>query len=117
MEYDVHTILDMFTLAGTGWVMYMMYFKLKTTYQADKDTLLEAYIVRFLPAVLAIPFPLSIDMLLPAALNVSKPQSHVPAGFHQCQTAGQAPQHANAPHSYKTQPPPMRSVHAHLPFC
>ena len=45
MEYDVHTILDMLTLAATGWVMYMMYFKLKTTYQADKDTLLEAYIV------------------------------------------------------------------------
>lgn len=47
MEYDVHTILDMLTLAATGWVMYMMYFKLKTTYQADKDTLLEAYIVCF----------------------------------------------------------------------
>lgn len=45
MEYDVHTILDMLTLAATGWVIYMMYFKLKSTYQADKDTLLEAYIL------------------------------------------------------------------------
>lgn len=48
MEYDVHTILDMLTLAATAWVIYMMYFKLKSTYQADKDTLLEVYIVRFL---------------------------------------------------------------------
>lgn len=46
MEYDVHTILDMLTLTATAWVIYMMYVKLKTSYQADKDTLHEAYIVR-----------------------------------------------------------------------
>ena len=45
MEYDVHTILDMLTLTATAWVIYTMYMKLKSSYQADKDTLLEAYIV------------------------------------------------------------------------
>lgn len=46
MEYDVHTVLDLFTLAATGWVITMILTKLKSTWQQDKDVLLEAYIVR-----------------------------------------------------------------------
>lgn len=37
MEYDIHTILDTATLATTLWVIYMMRFKLRSTYMEDKD--------------------------------------------------------------------------------
>lgn len=46
MERDLHTVLDGLTLAATAYIIFMMVTKLKATWQADKDTLLELYIVR-----------------------------------------------------------------------
>jgi hypothetical protein len=46
MEYDIHTLLDLLTLAATGWVIFMILTKLKSSWQRDKDALLEVYIVR-----------------------------------------------------------------------
>ncbi|KAJ6807486.1 putative ER lumen protein-retaining receptor C28H8.4 isoform X2 [Iris pallida] len=37
MEYDIHTLLDSATLASTLWVIYMIRFKLKSSYMEDKD--------------------------------------------------------------------------------
>ncbi|CAN1300953.1 ER lumen protein-retaining receptor erd-2.2 [Linum perenne] len=37
MEYDIHTLLDLSTLATTVWVIYMIRFNLKSSYMADKD--------------------------------------------------------------------------------
>ena len=37
MEYDIHTLLDTATLVTTCWVIYMIRFKLKTTYLSDLD--------------------------------------------------------------------------------
>ncbi|KAH7865398.1 hypothetical protein Vadar_006053 [Vaccinium darrowii] len=37
MEYDIHTLLDMWTLATTLWVIYMIRFNLKSSYMEDKD--------------------------------------------------------------------------------
>lgn len=37
MEYDIHTLLDMATLVTTLWVIYMIRFKLKSSYMEDKD--------------------------------------------------------------------------------
>lgn len=45
MEYDIHTILDLMTLAATCWVITMILTKLKSSWQQDKDVLLEAYIL------------------------------------------------------------------------
>lgn len=45
MEYDIHTILDALTLAATVYVIYMMMFQLKHTYQVELDTILTAYVV------------------------------------------------------------------------
>ena len=47
MEYDIHTILDLATLATTLWVIYMIRFKLKSSYMADKDNFALYYVVRF----------------------------------------------------------------------
>ncbi|KAL3517838.1 hypothetical protein ACH5RR_020427 [Cinchona calisaya] len=38
-EYDVHTVLDFVTLMSTLWVIYMIRFKLKSTYIADLDNM------------------------------------------------------------------------------
>lgn len=38
MEYDIHTLLDLLTLAATGWVVYMLRGPLKGSYQADMDS-------------------------------------------------------------------------------
>jgi ER lumen protein retaining receptor len=46
MEYDVHTLLDLLTLTATGWIIFVMLTAAKSTWQADKDTLWEVYIVR-----------------------------------------------------------------------
>ena len=46
MEGDVHTVLDMLTLAATGAVIFLMMTNTQATYQADKDTLWEVFIVR-----------------------------------------------------------------------
>ncbi|ONM04270.1 ER lumen protein-retaining receptor 3 [Zea mays] len=53
MEYDIHTILDTATLAATLFVIYMIRFKLRSTYMLDKDNFALYYVV--LPcAVLAL---------------------------------------------------------------
>jgi ER lumen protein retaining receptor len=54
MEYDIHTVLDLLTLAATIWVVYTMRFTpLKNTYQKDQDTIKVYYVVRE-PACLAV---------------------------------------------------------------
>lgn len=53
MEYDIHTILDLATLAATLWVIFMIRFKLKSSYMEDKDTL-PLYYVLVPCAVLAV---------------------------------------------------------------
>ncbi|GAA0139340.1 membrane trafficking regulatory protein [Lithospermum erythrorhizon] len=50
MEYDIHTLLDLATLATTVWVIYMMRFQLTSTYMEEKDKLPHYYVV--LPCVL-----------------------------------------------------------------
>ncbi|XP_073286420.1 uncharacterized protein [Primulina huaijiensis] len=53
MEYDIHTVLDLATLATTLWVIYMIRFKLRSSYMEDKDNLALYYVL--LPcAVLAL---------------------------------------------------------------
>lgn len=39
MEYDIHTLLDLLTLAATVWVIYTMRTTLKATYNAQMDSL------------------------------------------------------------------------------
>ncbi|XP_076949254.1 uncharacterized protein LOC143621835 [Bidens hawaiensis] len=45
MEYDVHTLLDLATLATTIWVIYMMRFNLKSSYMREKDNVHIHYVV------------------------------------------------------------------------
>ncbi|THU44241.1 hypothetical protein C4D60_Mb02t05340 [Musa balbisiana] len=45
MEYDIHTVLDTATLATTLWVIYMIRFKLKSSYMEDKDNFAIYYVV------------------------------------------------------------------------
>ncbi|OAY77850.1 putative ER lumen protein-retaining receptor C28H8.4 [Ananas comosus] len=53
MEYDIHTLLDTAALATTLWVIYMMRFRLKSSYMEDKDNFAIYFVV--LPcAVLAL---------------------------------------------------------------
>ena len=42
----MHTLLDGLTLVATSWVIYMLRFKLKDTYQAAQDTVHIYYVVR-----------------------------------------------------------------------
>ncbi|KAH7428025.1 hypothetical protein KP509_10G071800 [Ceratopteris richardii] len=53
MEYDIHTLLDTATLVTTGWVVYMMRYKLKSTYLSDLDNF-PLYLVIIPCAVLAL---------------------------------------------------------------
>ena len=46
MEYDVHTLLDLLSLAATAWVIFMMRFRVTDSYQADQDTVKTYYVVR-----------------------------------------------------------------------
>ncbi|KAI4389614.1 hypothetical protein MLD38_001822 [Melastoma candidum] len=39
MEYDIHTLLDSATLATTLWVIYMIRFKLRSSYMEEEDNL------------------------------------------------------------------------------
>lgn len=48
MEYDIHTILDLATLGTTLFVIYMIRFKLKSSYMEDKDNFAIYYVVSFL---------------------------------------------------------------------
>lgn len=45
MEYDIHTLLDTLTLVTTLWVIYMIRFKLKSSYMEDKDNFGIHYVV------------------------------------------------------------------------
>ncbi|CAN6485738.1 unnamed protein product [Victoria cruziana] len=45
MEYDIHTLLDSATLVTTLWVIYMIRFKLKSSYMEDKDNFALYYVV------------------------------------------------------------------------
>ncbi|XP_021769304.1 putative ER lumen protein-retaining receptor C28H8.4 [Chenopodium quinoa] len=45
MEYDIHTLLDTATLATTLWVIYMIRFRLKSTYMEEKDNFAIYYVV------------------------------------------------------------------------
>lgn len=47
MEYDIHTLLDLATLATTLWVIYMIRFKLRSSYMEDKDNIPLYYVVSF----------------------------------------------------------------------
>lgn len=45
MEGDIHTVLDFATLVFTAWVIYMIRFKLKSTYIAELDDMPLYYLV------------------------------------------------------------------------
>ncbi|XP_057523616.1 uncharacterized protein LOC130803509 [Amaranthus tricolor] len=45
MEYDIHTLLDTATLVFTIWVIYMIRFKLRSTYMEDKDNFALYYVL------------------------------------------------------------------------
>lgn len=45
MEYDIHTLLDLATFGTTLWVIYMIRFKLQSSYMDDKDNLAIYYVV------------------------------------------------------------------------
>ncbi|XP_022759444.1 uncharacterized protein LOC111305619 [Durio zibethinus] len=45
MEYDIHTLLDTTTLGTTLWVIYMIRFKLRSSYMEDKDNFGIHYVV------------------------------------------------------------------------
>ncbi|KAL2319509.1 hypothetical protein Fmac_028478 [Flemingia macrophylla] len=45
MEYDIHTQLDLATLATTLWVIYMIRFKLKSSYMEEKDNFAIYYVI------------------------------------------------------------------------
>lgn len=47
MEYDVHTVLDLATLAATIWVIYMMRFNLNASYMHEKDNVPNYYVVTY----------------------------------------------------------------------
>ncbi|KAL2327209.1 hypothetical protein Fmac_020636 [Flemingia macrophylla] len=45
MEYDIHTLVDLATLATTLWVIYMIRFKLKSSYMEEKDNFAIYYVI------------------------------------------------------------------------
>lgn len=45
MEYDIHTLLDLATLGTTLWVIFMIRFKLESSYMEDKDNCSVYYVV------------------------------------------------------------------------
>jgi len=66
MEYDIHTILDTATLATTLWVMYMIRFKLRSSYMEDKDNFAIFYVVS---PLLSLPCVLNFVKLFSAEVN------------------------------------------------
>jgi len=46
MEYDIHTLLDLATLATTIWVIYMIRYELRSTYMDDLDNLPIYYVIQ-----------------------------------------------------------------------
>ncbi|MCO5590632.1 hypothetical protein L7F22_044603 [Adiantum nelumboides] len=53
MEYDIHTLLDTATLITTCWVVYMMRYRVKSTYLADLDNF-PLYLLAIPCAILAL---------------------------------------------------------------
>lgn len=47
MEGDIHTVLDFATFVSTAWVIYMIRFKLKSTYIKELDNFPLYYLVIF----------------------------------------------------------------------
>lgn len=45
MEGDIHTFLDFATLVATLWVVYMIRYKLKSTYVEELDNMKRRYLV------------------------------------------------------------------------
>ncbi|XP_039125678.1 ER lumen protein-retaining receptor erd-2.2-like [Dioscorea cayenensis subsp. rotundata] len=45
IEYDIHTLLDSASLVTTLWVIYMIRFKLRSSYMEDKDNIPIYYVV------------------------------------------------------------------------
>lgn len=45
MEFDIHTLLDLATLATTLWVIYMIRFRLRSSYMEDDDNFALYYVV------------------------------------------------------------------------
>ena len=45
MEYDVHTVLDLLTLAATGGVIYTLRGPLKSSYQSELDVVHPLYVI------------------------------------------------------------------------
>ncbi|XP_057473391.1 uncharacterized protein LOC130761837 [Actinidia eriantha] len=45
LEGDIHTVLDFATLLSTAWVVYMIRFKLKSTYTEELDNMTMYYLV------------------------------------------------------------------------
>lgn len=46
MEHDIHTVLDFTTLVSTLWVIYMIRFKLKSSYIKELDNFPIYYVVK-----------------------------------------------------------------------
>ncbi|KAM2910987.1 hypothetical protein FF1_003802 [Malus domestica] len=60
MEADIHTVLDFSTLVSTAWVIYMIRFKLKSTYIKELDNfhLYFGVVPAAIPGVLVHPYTL-----------------------------------------------------------
>lgn len=68
MKGDIHTVLDFMTLVPTAWVIYMIRFKLKSTYIDELDNFKIYYLVKtHLPFVLV--FELATAWVIIIKLN------------------------------------------------
>ncbi|MQM22131.1 hypothetical protein Taro_055179, partial [Colocasia esculenta] len=45
MEYNIHTVLDTATLVTTVWVIYMIRYKLRSSYMKEKDNFTLSYVI------------------------------------------------------------------------
>ena len=52
MEYDIHTLLDFLTLLATVWVIYMLRFPLRSSYQDKEDSLKFYFVVSLVEGLL-----------------------------------------------------------------
>ncbi|KAL6517365.1 hypothetical protein OROMI_033066 [Orobanche minor] len=67
MEYDIHTLLDLATLATTLWVIYMIRFKLNSSYMVDKDNFALYYVAIVEPFTAHYVFALGVARFLSCA--------------------------------------------------
>ncbi|KAL2933079.1 ER lumen protein-retaining receptor [Bienertia sinuspersici] len=68
IEGDIHTILDSITLASTLWVIYMLRFKLKSTYIKDLDNMPLYYVVLPCGIISVLVHPKAISTLIARVL-------------------------------------------------